>query len=231
MIPTIHDINWAMDIVSELFFLGFEEALTYHRVEYSYGSGWEKGLSTWKSAHIDDLIDLDVVLNSGETKVCLIGECPDNRWVIKIGIDRSPIGSSTNYCESEAENFQLARKAGVDDCFAATYKIGCIGSFPIFLQEFAAADEGEIESECYNYVSSNREAYGLDEIEDEDIEEEAWGRVYDMGDEERVSAMFGDNDRLADFLYSNGINDLHSGNFGISSTGAAKIIDYSGYFG
>jgi hypothetical protein len=55
-----------------------------------------------------------------------------------------------------------------------------------------------------------------------------------MNEEDRIYAMYGDDDNVSalnDFIYQHDINDLHCGNWGVTSDNRIVIFDFSGYYG
>lgn len=235
MKPTITDINWAMSVMNTLFSHGFHDAIIYHLDEYDsfYGS---LGLYDWECHHSKVLNDLHVVLHNGETKVCIIGE--NDNWVIKVGFDRTTSPRyvareiAENFCKKEADYYAEACELGIEDCFAATYKIGEVDNTSIFLQEYAANREDDIEGLFFDYASSTDDYYP-DEDEDQDSRmDRLWSYVRGMDDEERIFAVLGENNtQVLDFIFSHEINDLHQANWGVTNDGRCVMIDYSGYKG
>lgn len=217
MLP-INAIKWAHETITALLEMGFEMAL-------DKAESWN-----WYNAHVDELIDLDVAFYRGETKICIMPEDPSMKWVLKTGFD----GMAEDYCRLEAENYLAAINAECEEFFATTYFVGKREGHRFYLQEFAFNDEDEIDSSIFDYVESHTP------IGDDDDEEHEC-RIYDeidyMEDDDRLDALFleehGDDAmaRLHSFIYEEGINDLHTGNFGTTGDGRRVIIDFSGYHG
>ena len=56
-----------------------------------------------------------------------------------------------------------------------------------------------------------------------------WDEIYEMDDDQKAFLMFRDSD-FCQFLWQNGIGDLHEGNFGYYK-GCAVIVDFAGFQG
>ena len=120
----------------------------------------------------------------------------------------------------------------------ATYEVGEINGVKFYLQEFANVDEDSTTDSFYEYASEQVEKYFDRDEEDEHNEEhfidEIWDFINDMDDGERVMAVFNNHKnvrKICNFIYDEGINDLHSANWGFTNDGREVIIDYSGYKG
>ena len=236
MVPTVEQKNWAMDIMHKLFNMGFYEAITYHKDELYPKDKWYRlGLFDWENAHDEELKHLPITLSSGETKVCVLSkDCPD--WVIKVGFVRTTSpgyveeDTAKDFCALEAEYYAKACDNRIEEYFAATYKIGEIDGVEIFMQEYARTDDDMFSDLFSNYVS---EDFEKDEDEDDD---DYWSRVSayveDMDNEERIYAVLGPHSEdVVEFIIEHDINDLHSGNWGVTKDGRFVMVDYSGYFG
>ena len=250
MKPTIADIEWATNIMNELFAHNFYIALRYEERTYndSYGENhyYELGFDYWsyiESGYFRENYGLHFY--RGETKGCII-DFNRQEWVIKVPFDRSTNpncrknedGTDINYCALEAEKYARACAEGIEECFAATYEVGEINGVKFYLQEFANVDEDSTTDSFYEYASEQVEKYFDRDEEDERNEEhfidEIWDFINDMDDNERVVAVFNNHKnirKICDFIYDEDINDLHSANWGFTNDGREVIIDYSGYKG
>lgn len=167
------------------------------------------------SAYLPD----DIEYSCGATRMCFKIEGLDG-WVIKVDFAKE-----NGYCKREYELYKEAIALGISDYFATTYKImelddGCIA----ILQELVEVDEDRITSEWYDYVSH--------EMEDKEDDDKVWDSVYEMGNSDRLYAIFGEDKRFSvvdQFCRVNNINDLHSGNWGITENGNLVIMDFAGY--
>lgn len=250
MKPTIADIEWATNIMNELFAHGFHTALRYEERIYSYSRGenrdYRLGFDDWEYAEGDYFrSNYGLHFYRGETKGCIV-DFDRPEWVIKVPFDRSTNprcrknddGTSINYCALEAEKYARACAEGIEECFAATYEVGEINGVKFYLQEFANVDEDSTTDSFYEYASKQVEKYFCRDKEDEDSEDrfrsEIWDFIYEMDDGERVMAVFNNHKnvrKICNFIYDEGINDLHSANWGFTNDGREVIIDYSGYKG
>ena len=250
MKPTIADIEWATNIMNELFAHNFHTALRYEERTYTYSYGknhyYQLGFEDWccvESGYFKKNYGLHFY--RGETKGCIV-DFNRQEWVIKVPFDYStnPMrhknedGTPINYCALEAEKYAKACAEGIEECFAAIYEVGEIDGVKFYLQEFANVDEDSTTDSFYVYAFDQFEIYFIRVEEDEDNEElfrsEIWDFINDMDDQERVIAVFNNHKnirKICDFIYDEEINDLHSGNWGFTNDGREVIIDYSGYKG
>ena len=250
MKPTIADIEWATNIMNELFVHNFHTALRYEERTYTYSYGknhyYQLGFEDWCRVESNYFRkNYGLHFYRGETKGCIV-DFNRQEWVIKVPFDYStnPMrcknedGTSINYCALEAEKYARACAEGIEECFAATYEVGEINDVKFYLQEFANVDEDSTTDSFYEYASEQVERYFNRDEEDEGNEElfrsEIWDFINDMDDQERVMAVFNNHKnirKICDFIYDEEINDLHSGNWGFTNDGREVIIDYSGYKG
>lgn len=170
--------------------------------------------------------DNDIGVFAGMTKVCIVPTYGE--WVLKVDIQRETNdeyarrNKTTHYCEYELENFEKAKKEGIDDYFAEIYDLDEIEGVKFYLMQKVEPDENE----CSDYFSAYYDKY----YDNDD------GYYEDLSDEERIEALFENDDenmilKLKEFVTRNEINDLHGGNFGRRNDGRFVIIDYSGYWG
>lgn len=248
MKPTIADIEWATNIMNELFAHNFYTALRYEERTYPHGENryYKLGFDDWAYAEGNYFrSNYGLHFYRGETKGCIV-DFNRQEWVIKVPFDRSTNprlrrnedGTSINYCALEAEKYARACAEGIEECFAAIYEVGEINGVKFYLQEFANVDEDSTTDSFYEYASEQVEKYFSRDEEDEDNErhfvDEIWDFIDDMDDEERVSAVFNGHKnirKIRNFIDDEEINDLHSGNWGFTNDGREVIIDYSGYRG
>ena len=158
-----------------------------------------------------------IVLESGATKAVIIDE--DYDYVLKIPF---LMESGQNYCQIELENYVNAKQDNLEAYFAETFYLGEYEGAQCYASKKADCDdiEGRVSDEI-------RESYP--DMSDEDFNSyigDCWGEEIV---EEAMKNCAGDNwGRLYDFLYDNGINDLHYGNIGYID-GSLVYIDFSGY--
>ena len=250
MKPTITDIEWATNIMNELFAHNFYTALCYEERTYPHSRGenryYKLGFDDWENAEGDYFrSNYGLHFYRGETKGCIV-DFNRQEWVIKVPFDRSTNprlnrnedGTSINYCALEAEKYAKACAEGIEECFAAIYEVGEIVGVKFYLQEFANVDEDSTTDSFYEYASEQVEKYFNRDEEDEGNErhfiDEIWDFIYEMDDEERILAVFNGHKnirKIRNFINDEEINDLHSGNWGFTNDGREVIIDYSGYRG
>lgn len=169
----------------------------------------------------------------GCTKAVFIHD--DCEWVLKTNIKIVGYDKFKDYCRKEADYYEKAVESHLEKNFAPTYFYKEVGEYEFYIQKRVEIDEQMISSSCYDYMSRYVK-------EDEYDEEERYERIceymYDMDDEERIYAIFGDKlggmelDALIGFIQDLDINDLHSGNFGyryVAGEPMPVLIDYSGY--
>lgn len=226
MKPTVSDEKEALRIMRVLLSFDFEEAITYKKYDDGYT---DLKFEEWRTAHCSILDSLNIRVERGASKVCIL--TPNEDWVIKVNIDRSAkrFNSGINYCKTECDNYQYAIESGLDKYFAAMYFCGFVDGIAVYLQERARLDECSFESSMYRYISS---CYPKDEYPDEDEREKyIESAIFGCEVADYVTAFLGeDMDCLIDFLESYGINDLHYGNWGFMHDGRIVMIDYSGFF-
>ena len=149
----------------------------------------------------------------GSSKVCFWDRFLGD-WVIKVGLRNL----SMNYAEVEYEVYLEAKKCELEQYFPITIFLGELEGIKFYLQQRAEYAPEQVHSKLIERVS---------ELEGYDSYTLAWNVADDLETEDRVMFLFED-ERLADFILSNGINDLHEGNFGYID-GELVIIDFSGW--
>lgn len=225
MKPTINEIEIAKKIVDGLIDHNFFEAVISRGDESFYD---------WCDDNEDYLEGNGLSLHCGETKACVVSDKLVN-WVIKVGFVECEDGHNTpDFCAAEAKNFADALKRGLEEFFAASYELCAVtppeiydyeGDVHFYIQEKAMPDEDRTSSTCDNYMRSSKS--------EDDDEDDYYDEYCDYDDEDRLESLFRDNskyDELTMFIHEFEINDLHSGNFGYTTNGEVKIIDYSGYY-
>lgn len=210
----------ALSIVQMLFSYGFKEAITYQKDDHYSIDLWH-----WKREHQELLDRLNLSLDSGETKACIFYDSED--WVIKIGFQRA---GHTDFCQLEASYYEKACCNNLQNYFATTVSAGFVDGVEVFLQEKVYVDEDRVSDKIYSYVAAQ---YPKEDWPDEeDREDRIASSVEYCDDDDIVIATLGEVDDmndLLDFLYEHDINDLHSGNWGMTDDGRMVMIDFSGY--
>ena len=217
MKPSTKEIEIAKKIVKILIGNDFSDAL----IDEDTWVGWcDNHVRLLEENHLEGFC--------GVSKACIFSEELPN-WVIKTGFtwDGEEDDDDFDYCTIEARNYQDAIIEGVEKFFAASYELctvtpseckGLCNNIYFYIQEKAEPDEVKTSSTCERYINGDYE------------DSEPW--YHDHTDTERLESLFGEDknfNKLLKFINEWQINDLHSGNFGYTKDGIAKIIDYSGY--
>lgn len=149
----------------------------------------------------------------GSSKVCF-WDCLLGDWVIKVGLR----DLSMDYAEVEYKAYLKAKMCELERYFPITIFLGELEGVKFYLQQRAECAPEQVHSKLIERVSESEEcsSYTL-----------AGYVVEDLETEDRIMFLFED-ERLANFILSNGINDLHEGNFGYIK-GQLVIIDFSGW--
>lgn len=215
MKPTAKEIEIAKKIVKILIENDFSDALID-----------EDTWTDWCDNHVR-LLEANYLEGfCGVSKACIFSDELPN-WVIKTGFTWEEDDDDFDYCTIEAHNYQDAIIEGVGEFFAASYELctvtpseckGLLNNIYFYIQEKAEPDEEKTSSTCERYINGDCES------------SDPW--YHDHSDTDRLESLFGEDknfDKLLKFIKEWKINDLHSGNFGYTKNGIAKIIDYSGY--
>lgn len=220
-------------LVRNLFFnFGLKRALEEDRGGY-YGSRFRK-LYDWYDKKNSALDRIGVRITNGETKLVIIDRHIPN-WVVKLCFKDNCFGK--DYCEREADFYRSACEVDLGQFFAASYYVCEVAGYDIYAQEYAEPNDDVFSESFSEYVKNNFD-YSREDYEDEyEYDEAIMDAVYDMDDEDRINAIFegvapawkiAD---LVDFIQGYGINDLHSGNWGMTRDYRVVVFDYSGYYG
>ena len=150
-----------------------------------------------------------------------------DRWVLKVDFN----DNSRDYCEREANFYQEAIEQEVSWAFAATYYLTTIDEIDFYIQE-------RLDCDCEDSTSEKIAEYIVNKcgITQEDGEDDLdfQSRIWDYEDsymewDDVLNCIIGDAD-VEEFVYSRDINDLHQANYGMTSDGYFKIVDYCGYY-
>ena len=236
MFPTLAERQAAMNFVHDLFENDFYDAISYHQNECG---GYIVGFMDWVNSHNSFFDNVEASFYHGASKVCIVIPELADKWVIKMSFLRKTNpnyeDSADDYCLREANYFKEACEAHLNEFFAGSYAIGTVKEAVVCLQEFAHPDPDMFETIMYDRIEETPERFGICK-ESYDSEEEYLDEVRTtiswLSEEEEVSTILGDgHDELIKFIEDHRINDLHSGNWGITSDGRFVIFDYSGYEG
>lgn len=218
MKPTEYEVKFANELIEKLMQYGLKTGLQYQ---------WDKSLN-WDRLNWRGWVDNNedkfegTSFRCGATKICVIDDRLGD-WVLKAGFDRSTSRyykereNDADYCELEAENYEKARAQGLERYFAQTFLFKEVDGVKFYWQEKVTVDEEEIcrLSGCVSEDDNGEEYIDTDEFDD-------------MCDDKRVEMLFNDK-QLEEFIEENGINDLHSGNWGWTKDGRIVALDYSGF--
>lgn len=220
MRPTEVEINKALNIVRDLLPYGLHDAVK----GFGFDDFCDNAVEYTKQNYI--------YFRCGASKIVIIADELD--WVIKLSFDCSEAvdeGMELDYCKRELYNYNMACEKGVEKFFAEIYMVGEVDGIEVYLQEKLVAGDGveeDVDQIFCDYVYASDESY-FDDIEDEDERRSIiMEDTYEMGVGERIEAIFGFNEELINFIETNDINDLHSGNFGYRGS-ELVIMDYSGW--
>lgn len=212
--------KFATELIDKLMHHDFLNGISY-RIEgpNTYmEEHYEVNFYRWMSEHKKEFEGTSFCC--GATKVAIIDERLGD-WILKVGFRRE---TNKNYvkhetgfdfCEVEAENYVKARAAGLEDYFAQMFLCEEYNGIKFYFQERVKIDEDELDHQA-------SESTGYDSAFD------------DLDDDDRIYAIFGDTEEiqeLIEFLDDEGINDLHSANWGWTKDGNVVALDYSGFVG
>ena len=224
MKPTEKEINIALNIVDALCAEGLKNELVY------------SGHGNWVENEGEKIMkDMGIRYNYGATKFVLVCDDLEN-WVIKLSyeVSKSFIEETgiSNFCAREAENYEAACKKGLEQFFAATYKVGTIQDVDVFLQERVDPDNELFYTYLEEYVD---ERYSECDREAEDYWNMVEEDIFNLEDGEKLEAVFRQDFtveeiiELIEFCEDYDINDLNECNYGVTPDKRNVIIDFSGY--
>lgn len=189
-----------------------------------YGALCTNNFFDWRDDNTDTLADNGIVIHSGCSKGVIVSDLLPN-WVIKFNLP-----CATDYCKLEYENYLSAKEEGFAEYFATTGKFDEVDNELVFYyQERADVDSDYIEDVFFTSMSNSFHRGEYSDLSDDEFIEEVYSAVCEQTETEALRAVFGEVPGLDDFFYDHGINDLHSGNFGVKSTGVIVCIDFSGF--
>lgn len=192
------------------------EALCEYGLTENLAQYGEHGTENW--FWNNNLREVGFGASGGASKVCIWHDDLDN-WVIKVGYTEKV---KFDYATVEYEMYCKAVEAGLGDYFPKTIFLGEFCGRAFYLQQYAECSEDTVSSDWYerlrNQYDEDGEEYDPDTI---------WDAIDCMDDEEKAFLSFRDS-ALCNFLWNNGIGDLHEGNFGYIG-GRMVIVDFSGW--
>lgn len=211
----------ALDVIYTLLNKGFDEVIGI--------STPCKTLHDWETDNEELIENMKIGFSTGMTKMVILDNL-NTRWVIKTDLCGDDY---KRYCKLEARNYKRACEQNIEECFAATYYFTTVNNYDFFIQERVNIDDGYNEEVFYQYVSRDIDP---SEYENKDeYREKISDMACDMNDEERIYAMLdengynGDIEEIVRFIDDNDINDLHAGNWGVTTDGFTVMVDYSGF--
>lgn len=162
-----------------------------------------------------DGAEVTVSIMSGATKAVFAVEGMDT--VAKIGFQNFKV----DHAAREAQIYQEACGAHLEQFFVPCKKIGEISSLEVFEMELVDVGEELVTSDMWRKCSDSMSSEEIVNVIDEDC-----------GFVESLFPFYYSNEEITQlykFISELEINDLHSGNIGYEN-GRIVIIDYSGYF-
>lgn len=132
--------------------------------------------------------------------------------------------NSWDYCETESNYYIKASEANIEDMFAGTYYICDINNYPIYASE-------KVEKILCDVIHSRE--YNVDDKSYQQATTLMGDKV--NHDLTVIIAMYiksyglEKTKKFLKFINDNAISDRHYGNFGLSSDGKIKFIDYSSW--
>ena len=144
--------------------------------------------------------------------------------------------SSENLCAVEVEIYNRAKEMGIEKVFAAEALYMTYQGVPVYWQEKMETtfdDSDHFETNDWDIVREDEEtcefAQAIEELSDGFVGNGLDELEYNVGFLRSLYNLLGKEIRkLFEFIYENGIEDLHGGNIGYDYNGVPKFFDYSG---
>lgn len=173
---------------------------------------------------------------AGVTRGVVIPE--DANFVIKFDLYKeSYVLNNYSPCRKEAQNYLKLKEKELDWIVAPVEYGFTFNNIDFYLQEKCYVNEDINESILYDFYSSSYTAAdlpeGVDFEDKEKVEDYFASLVCDPTITDILLGIFKLDycDDILKVFYELEINDLHTGNFGITKSGDPVIFDYAGYFG
>ena len=151
-------------------------------------------------------------------------DCAPDRVIDRYGSD------NWDYCDIEADRYNLASDRGLKECFAKTEFLGWAQHYPIYIQERAVMFDSDEEK---TKRTSNKEFYELDSNKSKVDSLREKSKLY-INSVWTLDFFFyyGEDmfEALGKFCAEVDIDDLHCGNLGYIN-GRPCLVDYSSYYG
>lgn len=192
-----------------------------YKFDYNYGTS-KLVISIWNEEN-KSKIDIIKIPFKGQYiyKYSEDGEEYDD-WEEEIFQEYSHSGASKkwDYCEKEVINYNLAKEAEVDFCFAKTELIGYVHNYPIYKQQYVE-DTNAYDREDYSEEERKKTVKTCQNKNFYRISSNWLSNVMTVYGEQYLI-------KLMDFIKENNICDLHDNNLGYHN-GAPIIFDYSDF--
>ena len=187
-------------------------------------TGARADFDNFLETEVDDYGDFTVVIDTEEVTVHIFHGATKAVFAIdgmdtvaKIGFQNFKV----DHAAREAQIFQEACGAHLEQFFVPCKKIGEISNLEVFEMELVDVGEELVTSDMWRKCSGSMSSEEIVDVIDDDC-----------GFVESLFPFYYSNEemtRLYKFISELEINDLHSGNIGYEN-GRIVIIDYSGYF-
>lgn len=187
-------------------------------------TGTRADFDNFLETEVDDYGDFTVVIDTEEVTVHIfhgatkaVFSIDEMDTVAKIGFQNFKV----DHAAREAQIFQEACGAHLEQFFVPCKKIGEISNLEVFEMEFVDVGEELVTSDMWRKCSGSMSSEEIVDVIDDDCGFIETLFPFYYSEEEMT--------QLYEFISKLEINDLHSGNIGYEN-GRIVIIDYSGYF-
>lgn len=187
-------------------------------------TGARADFDNFLETEVDDYGDFTVVIDTEEVTVHIfhgatkaVFSIDEMDTVAKIGFQNFKV----DHAAREAQIFQEACGAHLEQFFVPCKKIGEISNLEVFEMELVDVGEELVTSDMWRKCSGSMSSEEIVDVIDDDCGFIETLFPFYYSEEEMT--------QLYEFISKLEINDLHSGNIGYEN-GRIVIIDYSGYF-
>lgn len=148
-------------------------------------------------------------------------------------------GHGWDYCQSEAEYYEVAKQYGIDEMFAETRLIGYVNGYPVYAQERCEPLCEVDESNCYSKNISDELVASYDSVLREKCSKSTYqhdpkyGWKLDREFELAIADTYSLKTLLGffDFFEHETVGDFHRANIGFfRDSHKPCVFDYSGYW-
>ena len=131
-----------------------------------------------------------------------------------------------NYCEREAALYQKAKTAGLEEFFCPSEKLYEVNGYPVYIQKKATSIGGSSNAKVPVTEEDNALYRKIEEYMDtRDSMKMSYNFIFNLV----KSYSFEKFKEFYSFCKEEGINDLHSDNYGYCGE-KPVLVDYSGYY-